>query len=66
MTAQHGGARPGAGRKPTGQPPLKMHAFKCSDEEWIRINELALKSGFIKPSGVPNASEYIRKKALED
>lgn len=65
MTAQHGGARPGAGRKPTGRLPLKMHAFKCSDEEWKKINELALKHGFIKPSGAPNVSEYIRKKALE-
>lgn len=62
----HGGARPGAGRKPTGKPHLEIHAFKCSTEEWKIIQEKALKAGYIKASGEPNVSEYIRKKALEN
>lgn len=60
-----GGPRPGAGRKPTGNPHLEIHAFKCSQEEWKSIHQKAFDAGYIKPNGKPNISEYIRAKALE-
>ncbi|ABO49764.1 hypothetical protein Dred_1230 [Desulforamulus reducens MI-1] len=64
-----GGARPGAGRKPGSKStsqPRKMRGIKVTDKEWKKIGELAFKAGYIKPSGEPNASEYIRKRALRE
>lgn len=61
---KHGGSRPGAGRPPSGDPPMRARAFKCTDEEWDKIRKLALKNGYVRADGEPNASEYIRAKTL--
>ena len=55
----HGGWRPGAGRKPTGLPQRKIHAVKFTDEEWALVRQYA------KQAGIKSASEYIRKRALQ-
>jgi hypothetical protein len=58
-TKQHGGARPGAGRKPFSPGGRrKARAFVANDPEWERIQENAKKAGY------PNVSEYIRAKTL--
>lgn len=64
-----GGARSGAGRPPgsiSKNPPRKMRGIKLTDEEWEQISKLAYAAGCIKPSGEPNTSEYIRKRALRE
>lgn len=41
----HGGARPGAGRKPTGRPIKKQRKIVATDEEWEDIKEAANTQG---------------------
>lgn len=56
-----GGARPGAGRKECSEEEKrKLHAFKCSDDEWKNIKAKAKEHGF------RSVSEYIRKSALRE
>lgn len=56
---QHGGKRPGAGRKPVLEEDLrKLRSFKASDQEWAEIKKLAADVGM-------TASEYIRYCALK-
>mgnify|MGYP001149714748 CR=1 FL=1 len=64
-----GGATPRCrqeARQQITSQPRKMRGIKVTDKEWKKIGELAFKAGYIKPSGEPNASEYIRKRALRE
>lgn len=58
-TKQHGGARPGAGRKPKDPGGRrKTRNFMANDPEWKQILKNAEKAGY------ENVSEYIRARTL--
>ena len=54
----HGGARPGAGRKPATEK-LKVYTYKATEAEHQQMQANAEAAGM-------SLSEYIRRKCLED
>jgi len=54
MTNQHGGKRSNSGRKPLTEELIRRnHSIKFSDQEWLTVQSLAVKSGM-------DVSKYIR------
>ena len=56
-TAQRGGARPGAGRKPAAEPRNRYMQFKVNAAEKLEIENRAYAAGV-------TISAYIRERAL--
>ena len=50
-----GGHRPGSGRKPAGEGPVKSRGVSCTDSQWERWREAAASAG------KNSLSEWVRE-----
>ena len=61
----HGGPRPGAGRKKSENPPRTLHGLKFTDEEWNLIqSNVAMRSRIAKRR--ISTREYLWELAKKD
>jgi len=60
MCSPRGGARTGSGRPPKpSEEKYSSHHIKFLDDDWEKVKRKAKEKGI-------SASEYVRRKALED
>ena len=68
VTKKHGGWRPGSGRKPLGEEPMRTRAFMADDARWERYQAAAEQAGmglaaWIRAACDRAADEQLKRRA---